>query len=1394
VDPTLRRLIEAGDPEEELALLVRLRQPAAALPADARIVTRFGDVATVRVRRDAVEALWEAPETRSVKAPYPYRGELVSVEAEAVEPLDVDRRRPLGLEPSGRGVVVGVLDWGLDFRHPAFLRPDGGTRLLGMWDQAADPDPARPHRFGYGRIHDRASIDAALDGEDPVAALGYDPATWDAGGGTHGTATASVAAGSAWPGGVEGLAPHADIVFVNLAGAGGLGDSVAVAEAIDYVCEAAGGRPWVANMSLGRHGGPHDGSTLVEQLLDAAVREAPGRMIVNSAGNYFSSRVHTTARLSQGDVLRVPLTLDATSRGAHEIDVWYGGADRLLVGLEAPDGRSRALARPDADVTLRVDRRSVARIQHRSHDPNNGRNQALVRILDDAPRGTWQLVLVGAEVVDGRFHAWVEREPIGAGQARFEPDLAVAATTTGTICNGLRNLAVGAYNHHDPERPLADFSSGGPTVDGRSKPALLAPGRRVLAARSRPHGVSAEEAPLSARMSGTSLAAPFVTGTVACLMEVLGRVSAGRLRAALLESAERFDGGEADRAGSGYLDVLEAVAAVRAKGRGAARRGGRSEQLPESIQPAAPEEVVTNMSAAEAGAMPAVEAVAAQVGTIDPPTPPDPDEVLRDLAVSARELFDIYVLGRRETERERLAEKLQVVAGPGDLAEATRPGDLLVRGAMGEGLAFVSAFVTGELLDAGAAREEGLELEGSLPGRYAWVVDGGPHPHSREDRVARRVADRRGFLPSDQSLLRPLATAEATPSPATAPGPAAPAPPATEWEPEAVERNSREYIRWYQDALNRLDSAGLAVDGIVGPLTRAAVRRFQARKALAVDGIVGPNTERALMLDGASPPPGFSGPPPTPPPPTPPPPPPPPPPPSPPTPPPSPPIPGGSLSTLESRYFPPAGTPDAAPFSRLSTVEPIVDGRDYFAQMLAQINSLTAGDAWYLAGWWVDPEFRFVGGERLGDLLVARAAAGVDVRVIVWANRQALGALGSALAGAYRHVIVGNIQAAERLRARTVGGRRPLAGRVLIDWSGNAASSHHMKINVFSRAGALTAFAGGIDWVQNRLAEPGHRAGPPWHDAGARVSGDAAGRVLGTFVTRWREASTLSPATYDIGAGSTPFNPPPLAPFAPPALGPRPAASADTCVQVVRSFPDSKEFGLLSNTPWATLPRTGIHETKRTFQRMLEAAQRYIYVEDQAFNALDSLFPSLVAACRRGVKVIAVVPGQGDPLDAPGRIPAVLSPEVANGILAHLTPTQRLNLAVWQLDGIVVHSKLVLVDDELMAIGSANFMDRSMEFTMQGDDSECTVVAVSTSNLVPDLRVGLWAEHLRVSGPVVGAELRDLSKSLGFWRTGWGTGITVPHPDSRLVFVGPKSGAGPGPSPSPTSNGGSPGS
>jgi hypothetical protein len=528
VDPKLWQLLEAGDANDEIATIIRLADPAVR-PPGIRIIAQFGAIATCRLKRGAIIETRTDKATFSLKAPIILIPEQEIVPPEWSQPsaemlFEADDRRPHNAQETGRGIVVGVVDWGCDFAHPDFRNPDGTTRLLALWDQQAHPDPPAPNRYGYGRIHTPEKIDRALTTEDPYATLGYHPADSDPGRGAHGTHCLSIAAGNGRGGGPIGVAPEADLVFVHLAtwgrdGLARLGDSVTLLEAVDFIARIAGSRPWVINLSMGRHAGEHDGLSPVEQGLDAAVTAAPGRMICHSTGNYYDRRIHSAVQLRPGEEYTLDVVTQPAAVIPHEIDIWYPGRDRLIVEVWSPDGAASARVPIGQRATLRIDGRQVGAVHHRAHDPNNNDHHIDIFIYPGAPAGIWQIKLIGEDVVDGRIHAWIERDAACRHcQPYFDLQDVVPLTTTGTICNGFHTIAVGAYNSHTPERELAPFSSSGPTRDGRPKPDCIAPGVTILAARSAPRQPRSD-APLLTPMSGTSMAAPHVTGTIALMFE-----------------------------------------------------------------------------------------------------------------------------------------------------------------------------------------------------------------------------------------------------------------------------------------------------------------------------------------------------------------------------------------------------------------------------------------------------------------------------------------------------------------------------------------------------------------------------------------------------------------------------------------------------------------------------------------------------------------------------------------------------------------------------------------------------------------------------------------------------------------------------------------------------------
>jgi hypothetical protein len=261
---------------------------------------------------------------------------------------------------------------------------------------------------------------------------------------------------------------------------------------------------------------------------------------------------------------------DPADTTPNRFETWYAGVDVFVVELRAPGAVATVRARIGERLPVVVGGRTVGRIQQRVHEPNNGMNHLEIALDADAPAGAWEVELVGDDVADGRYHCWVERD---AGcphcQSLLLPADAVSTTTTGTICNGFRTIAVGAYDAHARDRPIAAFSSAGPTLDGRVKPDLVAPGLQVSGACSAGRRPDPGR-PLTTRKSGTSMAAPCVAGAVCLLFEAAGRpLPIADTRRILLGSVDRVTPG-ADperRYGDGYLQIAEAVAVARAHAR-----------------------------------------------------------------------------------------------------------------------------------------------------------------------------------------------------------------------------------------------------------------------------------------------------------------------------------------------------------------------------------------------------------------------------------------------------------------------------------------------------------------------------------------------------------------------------------------------------------------------------------------------------------------------------------------------------------------------------------------------------------------------------------------------------------------------------------------------------------
>ena len=565
MDSALQELLHAElDPYEIVEVLVRLTNENV-IPEKLTPIAQFGDIITCRIRRADILEVYRSDQTKSMKAPRfvaydaSYSSEYISSSSEKEAYTET---------ATGKNTVVAVMDWGIDFAHPNFRNPDGSTRLLALWDQSfKDTKGLAP--YGYGRLFTRDQIDRALKSKTPYKSLRYHPGKSDStGNGTHGTHVMDIAAGNGAIGS-KGVASKADLIFVHLAsrgtsGTANLGDSVRILEALDAINNLAEDRPLAINVSVGRHGGPHDGKTLVEQGIDNFLKLRNNTMVCQSTGNYFQSRTHHSDIVRPGKIKSFSFIVDKADTTLNEMEIWYPGSDLFSIELiNNRYGKSfRCPVNSKRDVV--IGGATIGRIYHRDKEPNNGKNHINLFLYKNAPSGRWTVKLKGKKIFDGRYHAWIERDgSCSTCQSRFDPSFAVTNATTGTIANGYNSIVVGAYDATSGGFKMAPFSSKGPTLDGRFKPDIIAPGWNIRAARSTP-GSSQLPRPSTTRMSGTSMAAPRVAGATALVLELLPKNTPfWQIRNIIIGAADPVLGADATRTGGGKLNIMKAVATAK---------------------------------------------------------------------------------------------------------------------------------------------------------------------------------------------------------------------------------------------------------------------------------------------------------------------------------------------------------------------------------------------------------------------------------------------------------------------------------------------------------------------------------------------------------------------------------------------------------------------------------------------------------------------------------------------------------------------------------------------------------------------------------------------------------------------------------------------------------------
>lgn len=529
---------------------------------------------TARIAADQIENIRKSPAVMSLKASQKLKPQLFKTIEETKARADLLPQN--SKSNGGKGVVIGIVDYGCDFTHQNFINTDGTSRILSFWDQTAAATSSDTE-YGYGKVYSQEQLNNALKRQDPFAALNIpDPKNEDEP--WHGTHVMDTAAGNGNGTHVPGAAPQADIIFVQLnaddvpgmgadAVEGNFGGSVHLLEALQYIFKLAGNRPCVTNISLGTNGGPHDGTSLVETGFDTLVSAANNRAIVLAASNSYADSIHASSTIRQNEVKELHWIVKSSDLTSNELELWYDKADEFSCELIAPNGTNLGEIKLGTNHKVLGDHHEILIfIAHRKNDPNNGDNVINIFMERGLITGQWTLRLRGVTIQSGKYHAWIERDDYG--QSHFEQPLD-NTHTLGSICCGKKSIVVGAYSAKEAGTPISFFSSAGPTRDGRQKPEISAPGGN--ANRNEPHRFMVMAAKSGSKngvtgMMGTSMAAPAVTGIVALMLaEALAHgnsLTIEEIHEILRKSARSIAGGWHDRYGYGRIDASQAVQLV----------------------------------------------------------------------------------------------------------------------------------------------------------------------------------------------------------------------------------------------------------------------------------------------------------------------------------------------------------------------------------------------------------------------------------------------------------------------------------------------------------------------------------------------------------------------------------------------------------------------------------------------------------------------------------------------------------------------------------------------------------------------------------------------------------------------------------------------------------------
>ena len=434
--------------------------------------------------------------------------------------LEVSGILQLQIQPAlaltGRGVLIGFLDTGIDYTSPLFRYEDGSSRIVRIWDQTIE-NGTPPSGIFYGADYTQEMINQALESENP-----YDIVpSRDTNG--HGTFLAAVAAG-----GMDtendfiGAAPEAQIAVVKLKEAKTYlrefffvkEGEVAYQEndimmAISYLNGLANvlNLPLVLCVGIGSANGSRSGNSYLSVYLNEICTKRK-RSVVVATGNEAGVRHHYRGQFVEGmEYEDVEINVSENTDGFF-VELWAGAPELFEVSVISPTGEQMPRVPARAGTSFVYDfifEQSTVSVDYRIEAKRTGSLLVYLRFMKPG-NGIWKIRVFPESITEGVYNMWLPLEQFTEGEVFFlrsNPD-----TTITIPSSAPQVISVGAYNATN--QSIYPDSGRGNSPSGRLKPDFVAPGVNVYGPNARGNYI---------RQTGTSVAAAITAGAVAQVMQ-----------------------------------------------------------------------------------------------------------------------------------------------------------------------------------------------------------------------------------------------------------------------------------------------------------------------------------------------------------------------------------------------------------------------------------------------------------------------------------------------------------------------------------------------------------------------------------------------------------------------------------------------------------------------------------------------------------------------------------------------------------------------------------------------------------------------------------------------------------------------------------------------------------